>query len=462
MKRIYSIQVLVLNISIWLVSCTSQPKREVETLDSDRKPNIIFIYADDLGYGDLSCYSADSIYTPHLDQMAKEGIRFTNFYSTSPICSPSRTSLLTGRYQVRAGVTRVFFPNSLQGLDTAEFTMAEMFKQQGYATGIIGKWHLGHLPEYLPMQQGFDYWFGLPYSNDMTWKPRKDPPIPLIRNGNIIDQPVHQPTLTQRYTAEAINFMALQKEEPFFLYVPHTFPHKPLYVSSEFKGTSKFGTYGDVVQELDKSVGDVLKALDDFGLTENTLVVFSSDNGPARKGGGKTGGLRGHKATTFEGGIKVPTIAKWKGRIQSNQVINTPAIMTDWLPTFAKLIDAKIPANLPLDGEDISGLLFGDGKAKERDLYFYFNEDLRAIRSGKWKYKKAVLENPYRQPLEPHDNLLFDLDTDPNETTNLASENPDKLKEMQQKMEGFLNHMSDIPEPKLKEVPFDDPRKLKN
>ena len=423
------------------------------------QPNIIFIYADDLGYGDLGCYGADSIDTPHLDQMAVEGARFTNFYVTSPVCSPSRSSLLTGRYQVRSGVTRVFFPNSLQGLDTADYTMAEMLKENGYATALVGKWHLGHLEAFLPEKHGFDYWFGLPYSNDMTWEPRNDPPLPLMRNGVIIDQPVHQPTLTQRYTAEAINFMAINRETPFFIYLAHTFPHLPLHVSTEYKGTSKLGIYGDVVQELDRSVGEVMKAVNDLGLGSNTIIVFSSDNGPAQLGGGQTGGLRGWKATTFEGGIKVPTIAWWPGTIPPQQTINEPAIMTDWLPTFAALTGAKLPGTRVFDGQDITTLLTGNYEPQERDFYFYFNEDLRAMRSGNWKYKKAIHNNPYRQKaLENHGDLLFDLKTDPNETTNLAGNNPEILKVMKEKMETFLDQLGDIPEPKLKTIPFDDPR----
>ena len=438
-------------ITATLNGCGSSPSDQQEP----SKPNIIFIYADDLGYGDIGCYGADSIDTPYLDQMAAEGIRFTNFYVTSPICSPSRTGLLTGRYQVRAGVTRVFFPNSLQGLDTAEYTMAEMFKENGYATALIGKWHLGHLKQFLPDKHGFDYWFGLPYSNDMTWEPRKDPPLPLMRNGTIVDQPAHQPTLTQRYTTEAIKFIAMNKEGPFFLYMAHTFPHLPLHVSAEYKGASKRGIYGDVVQELDRSVGEVLKAVDDLGLGKNTLIVFSSDNGPARRAGGKTGGLRGWKATTFEGGIKVPAIARWTGTIRPEQTIDEPAIMIDWLPTFAALTETRLPENLFLDGKNIKGLLTANYEPEERDFYFYFNEDLRALRSGKWKYKKAVLENPYRQRALPnHPDLLFDLEADPNETTNLADKNPGILKAMKNKMQTFLLDLGEPPPPKLKSIPY--------
>ena len=422
-------------------------------------PNVIFIYADDLGYGDLSCYGSDSIATPYLDQMAADGIKFTNFYTTSPICSPSRAGLLTGRYQVRSGITRVFFPNSLQGIDRSEYTMAELFKENGYTTGLIGKWHLGHLPEYLPNQHGFDYWFGLPYSNDMEWKPRKDPPLPLMRNGEVIAQPVNQKELTQRYSAEAKYFIAKNHKEPFFLYLAHTFPHTPLYVSAEYEGTSSLGKYGDVVQELDRSVGEVLQALKDFNLDENTIVVFSSDNGPVPKAGGSTGGLRGQKATTWDGGIKVPTILQWKAKIAGNQTNETPLIMTDWLPTFASIIKAKLPETT-LDGVDISGHLLEGKDLGDRNLYWYFNEDLRAVRAGKWKYKKAILENPYLQKaLEPHEAALFDLENDPNETINLASRMPEKVEEMERLMQDFQKSLGPLPDPKLEAVPFDDPRK---
>lgn len=441
-----------------LSSCRSEEQKH--TVQSP--PNIIFIYADDLGYGDLSSYGATEIHTPYLDQMAEQGIRFTNFYVPEPICSPSRAGLLTGRHPVRAGITRVFFPNSLQGIDSTELTMAEILQGQGYTTGLIGKWHLGHLAPFQPNQHGFDYWFGLPYSNDMEWKPRKDPPLPLMRNGKIIAQPVNQKELTQRYTTEALNFIARNREKPFFLYFAHTFPHTPLHVSAEYAGTSELGLYGDVVQELDRSVGEVFAALREYGLEENTLVVFSSDNGPVPKAGGSTGGLRGQKATTWEGGIKVPTLAWWKGHIKPNQVNSSPLIMMDWLPTFASLSGAKLPEALTLDGVDISGELFDAEPVAERSLHFYFNEDLRAVRRGKWKYKKAVLENPYRQSaLKPHEDGLFDLEKDPNETENLAQLFPDTLKALAADMEHFIESLGVVPAPKLEAVPFDDPRKKK-
>ncbi|NQZ76619.1 MAG: sulfatase [Ekhidna sp.] len=442
-----------------LTGCNSSSYNADTTKDT--RPNVIFIYADDLGYGDLGSYGSDSIATPYLDQMAEEGIRFTNFYTTSPICSPSRTSLLTGRYQVRTGVTRVFFPNSLQGLDTTEYTMAEMFKENGYETGLIGKWHLGHLPQFLPDRHGFDYWFGLPYSNDMEWKPRKDPPLPLMRNGKVIAQPVNQKELTQRYSAEAKYFIAKNRNKPFFMYLAHTFPHTPLHVSAEYDGTSKLGKYGDVVQELDRSVGEIFETLKEFGLDENTIVVFSSDNGPVLKVGGSAGELRGQKTTTWDGGIKVPTLLWWKGKVAERKVDDRPYIMTDWLPTFSSLIDAQLP-EITIDGTDISASIFDGEALPDRDFYFYFNEELRAVRSGDWKYKRAVVDNPYRQRHVPsHEAMLFDLEKDPGELNNLAREFASVVEELEKKMDSFEKSLGQVPEPKLEALPFDDPRKKK-
>jgi len=421
---------------------------------SDRLPNIVFIYADDLGYGDPGCYGNNDIKTPNLDRMAREGLLFTNFYSCSPVSSPSRIGFLTGRYQVRSGITEVLFPNSSGGIDSSEVTIAELLKGKGYATGIVGKWHLGHLPQYLPLNHGFDYWFGLPYSNDMEWQPRKDPPLPLIRNETVVDQPAYQNTLTQRYTSEAINFISRNKDHPFFLYFAHTFPHVPLHVSAEFKHTSS-SLYGDVVQELDKSVGDVLNILKFYGLEENTIVIFSSDNGPSLPGNvpdsighGSAGSLKGWKATTFEGGIKVPVIVKWKGRIKPGTQITDPAIMLDWFPTFASLADCK-PAGRIIDGKDISGLLFNTGKRDGNEFYFYFDGQFEAMRSGKWKYKKP--HGDYKQKdLTSHGDLLYNLEDDPGETTNLIDKYPEIAKDMMMKMQKFIANLGSLPEPKIK------------
>lgn len=459
---------LTISASLFLVGCSQQEGNQLQNKTTENKeklPNIVFIYADDLGYGDLSCNGSDSISTPHLDQMAQNGVNFTNFYSCSPVSSPSRAGLLTGRYQVRAGITRVFFPNSLQGIEQQEVTMPELLKEKGYETALVGKWHLGHLPEFHPQKHGFDYFFGLLYSNDMEWAPRHDPPLALMRNNTILDSSVYQPTLTQRYTAEAKYFIAKNQDKPFFLYFAHTFPHKPWYVSAQFKNTANYKNpqhqlYGDCVQELDHSVGEIFKTLKELGLEENTIVVFSSDNGStADLGKPSTGGLRGYKATTFEGGIRVPTLAYWKGNFPAGKKINDPAIMIDWLPTFASIVGVSLPTDCEIDGKNLIPLITGKGKRQGNDeFYFYDNEELQAIRVGKWKYKKAF---PGNRKLDAHGELLFDLETDPYEQNNLIAQKTEKVKELKQKMQDFITNLGDVPEPKLKAKPFDDPRKKK-
>ncbi|MCF8361685.1 MAG: sulfatase [Prolixibacteraceae bacterium] len=457
-----------INFFVWLCmlvivanGCSSEMKEQASS-NNRNKPNIVFIYADDLGYGDLGCYGAEHLETPYLDRMAEKGAMFENFYSCSPVCSPSRAGFLTGRYPVRQGITRVFFPNSLQGIDSSEITLPEILRDEGYQTGIIGKWHLGHLPEFLPMNHGFDYWFGLPYSNDMEWKPRNDPPLPLYRNSDVIAQPVHQKTLTQRYTCEAVNFIARNQDNPFFLYMAHTFPHTPLHVSTEYNNTSPT-LYGDVVQELDRNVGEIIKALEYYGLDDNTLVVFSSDNGPAYMpdasediGSGRTGGLRGWKATTFEGGVKVPTLAYWPGRIKAGKVIDKRGIMMDWFVTMAHLGGADLPDERPVDGIDIGDLLWGNSsQIPPRAFFFYRHEKLAAAIVDGWKLKLAFEGD---RKFSAHGDLLFNLDEDPNETTNLIEEYPDKAGFLKSKIDSFIHSMGNIPPPKTKAIPFDDPR----
>lgn len=455
--------VLWLGSLVALAGCQAIKKDKQEKTNITAKPNIVFIYADDLGYGDVRAYGATKINTPNIDQMAEEGALFENFYSCSPVSSPSRAGLLTGRYPVRQGITRVFFPNSLQGIDSSEITIAELLKEEGYTTGLVGKWHLGHLPEFLPMNHGFDYWFGLPYSNDMEWEPRHDPPLPLYRQFDIISQPVHQKTLTQRYTCEAVNFIARNKEKPFFLYMAHTFPHLPLHVSTEYKDTSPT-LYGDVVQELDRNVGEIIKTLEQYGLDSNTLVVFSSDNGPAYKpnaskdkGHGSAGDLRGWKATTFEGGVKVPTLAYWPGKIKPGKKIKEASIMMDWFVTMADLGGAEVPEDRPIDGENINNLLWGTPPTKtNHEFYFYRHERLSAARINDWKLKVAFEGN---KKFPSHEDLLFNLSEDPNETKNLIDEYPEKADMIRSKIDSFIQSLGDIPDPKVKSVPFDDPRK---
>src|SRR6266540_1881026 len=322
-----------------------------------RPPNIIIIMADDLGYGDLGCYGHPSIRTPNLDRMAAEGIRFTDFYASAPVCTPSRAGLMTGRLPLRTGMAsdarRVLFPDSAGGLQPNEITIARALKAKGYATACIGKWHLGHLPQYLPTRHGFDYYFGIPYSNDMDRDPKAPEgregifhakieyfQVPLMRNEEFIERPADQATLTRRYTEEALRFIEQNKSKPFLLYFPHTFPHVPLFASAKFKGTSPRGLYGDVVEELDWSAGQVLDLLRREGLAQNTFVFFTSDNGPwltQDQHGGSAGLLREGKGSTWDGGMRVPGIGWWPGRIRAGSVTRDLASNLDLLPTCLAL-----------------------------------------------------------------------------------------------------------------------------
>jgi arylsulfatase A-like enzyme len=340
-----------------------------------RPPNFIVILADDFGYGDLGCCGSREIATPHLDRMAAEGVRFTDFHVTASICSPSRASLLTGCYAQRAGMPFVLFPTEPKGLPPEEITLAELLKQCGYTTACIGKWHLGFLPPFRPARQGFDYFFGLPYSNDSAKQPadkRFDPvlapaELPLMRGDEILEAPVNQETLTERYTEEAIRFIRQNQSRPFFLYLPHTFPHRPLYASGRFRGKSRGGLYGDTVECLDWSAGQILYTLKELGLDDRTLVLFTSDNGapPASKrpeeGGGSNGPLRGWKFTAYEGGFRVPAIFRWPGKIPAGRVCQELATTMDLFPTFAKLAGAKPPRDRMMDGKDIWPLLTQPG-----------------------------------------------------------------------------------------------------
>jgi arylsulfatase A len=399
-------------------------------------PNIVFIYADDLGYGDLGCYGS-RIRTPNLDRMAAGGVRFTQFYSANPVCSPSRAALLTGRYPTRTGVPRVLFPTDTTGLSLSETTMAQTLKGAGYQTMCIGKWHLGHLPQYLPTSRGFDEYFGIPYSNDMT-------PRPLLHNAEKVEEPANLETLTPRYTEHAVKFIERSKGSPFFLYMPHTFPHIPLAASPRFRGKSPLGLYGDVVEELDWSVGEVLAALRRTGAASNTLVMFSSDNGPWYQG--SPGRLRGRKGSTYEGGVREPFLAYFPGKIPKGLVCSGVAGTVDILPTVAKLTGASAP-QAPLDGVDIWPLLTGLAPSLEREALLYFdNWNLQCARWGKWKlhfarynsmaYNPAPRVGRINLPLHPPE--LYDLQNDPEESYNVADENPEVVKEIRKRTERLL------------------------
>jgi len=410
------------------------------TAAASRPPNIVLIYADDLGYGDLGCYGS-SIATPNLDRMAAEGVRFTHFYSANPVCSPARAGLLTGRYPVRVGVPDVLFPNQ-PGLPDSETTLAQMLKARDYKTICIGKWHLGDLPPYLPTHRGFDEFFGLPYSSDMS-------PRPLMLNTQILEPSVELETLTQRYTEHALRFIERSKDSPFLLYMPHTSPHIPLAVSDRFRGKSSLGLYGDVVEELDWSVGEVLAALKKHGLDNDTLVVFSSDNGPWYHG--SPGRLRGRKGTTYEGGVREPFIARCPGRIPAERVSKGVGSSLDILPTVAWLCGAPLPPK-PLDGVNIWPLLCGEAEQIDREVLLYFDSFyLQCARWGKWKlhiaryncppYVPPPAEGRLNLPVSPPE--LYDLENDPDESYDQANEHPHIVAEILQRVESLI---PDFPE----------------
>ncbi len=403
--------------------------------------NVVLIYADDLGFGDLGCYGG-KIHTPNLDGLAREGARFTHFYSANPVCSPSRAALLTGRYPTRVNVPRVFFPADKEGLPDSETTLAQVLKRKGYKTMCVGKWHLGHLPQYLPTNRGFDEYFGIPYSNDMN-------PRWLMHNTNVVEEQATLETLTPRYTEQAVKFIERSKGGPFFLYMPHTYPHIPLAASPRFKGKSPHGLYGDVIEELDWSVGEILTALKKNGLERDTLVLFSSDNGPWFQG--SPGRLRGRKGSTYEGGVREPFLARLPGRIPKGRVCSGIASTMDLVPTVARLCGAELPAK-PVDGIDIWPMLSGQRNEIEREALLYFdNVHLQCARLGKWKlhvsrynvmvYNPAPAAGRVNLPLTPE---LYNLIDDPDESYDVAKENPKVVEEILERVERL---MVGFPEP---------------
>ena len=356
-------------------------------------PNYVLIFCDDLGYGDLGCYGSTKNRTPRIDAMAKEGMRFTSFLSSSPVCTPSRASLLTGCYARRVGMHQdftghwVLIPRSRRGMHADEWTLPEMLKAKGYATACIGKWHLGDQPPHLPTAHGFDEYYGIPYSNDMASARRGDPPLPLVQDTKVIEAPANQAMLTKRYTREAIQFIERNKSKPFFLYLPHTFPHLPLFASKEFHGKSANGRYGDSVEEIDWSTGKILDVLKQHGLDKNTLVIFTSDNGSNGRNGGSNAPLSGSKGGTMEGGMRVPMIARWPGRIPAGSKCNELTSTMDFLPTLAALSGGLLSAN-KIDGHDITPLLTGTkGAASPYEVFYYYRRrQLQAVRWGDWKW----------------------------------------------------------------------------
>ena len=407
-------------------------------------PNYVLIFCDDLGYGDLGCYGSMKNRTPRIDAMAKEGMRFTSFLSSSPVCTPSRASLLTGCYARRVGMHEdftghwVLIPRSRRGMHADEWTLPEMLKAKGYATACIGKWHLGDQPPHLPTAHGFDEYYGIPYSNDMASARRGDPPLPLVQDTKVIEAPADQATLTKRYTREAIQFIERNKSKPFFLYLPHTFPHLPLFASKEFHGKSANGRYGDSVEEIDWSTGKILDALKQHGLDKNTLVIFTSDNGSNGRNGGSNAPLSGAKGGTMEGGMRVPMIARWPGRIPAGGICNELSSTMDFLPTFAALSGGLLSAN-KIDGHDITPLLTGTkGAASPYEVFYYYRRrQLQAVRWGDWKWH-LPLANTFpnwttaNQKGRGRPGKLVNLKTDLAEKVDVTAANPKVMVKMRE------------------------------
>ena len=408
------------------------------------KPNFVVILIDDMGYGDIGPFGSRLNATPNLDRMAEEGMKLTSFYG-APVCTPSRAQILTGCYAKRVSLPDVIFPACPIGLSPKEHTVADLLRAQGYATMAIGKWHVGDQREFLPTQHGFDHFFGLPYSNDMEPHTNADgkanhyPPLPLLEDKNVVEAPVDQDTLTARYTEQAIQFITDNREHPFFLYLAHTAVHVPLHPGAAFRGKSGHGLYGDWVEEVDWSVGQVLDTLRQLKLDDNTLVLFTSDNGPwlvQGKDGGIAGPLRGGKATTWEGGMREPTIAWWPEKIPAHTVCDAVASEMDVLPTFTKLAGGEVPTDRKIDGKDIWPLLSGESQVSPHEALYYFNGvRLQAVRSGPWKLAiapqgtgkgtGAAAPATFIQP------RLYNLDSDIGEKTNVASEHPEVVARLQ-------------------------------
>ncbi|HEX3725988.1 MAG TPA: sulfatase [Pirellulales bacterium] len=428
------------------------------------RPNIVLILADDLGYGDLGCYGHPTIATPNLDRMAAEGMKFTQFYVASSVCTPSRAALLTGRYAIRSGMTQVLIPKSSGGLPGSEVTLASALRTAGYATACIGKWHLGRQRQFLPLSHGFDYFFGLAYANDMSpWaQPNNptfngDPPHPLIRNFEVTNttEP-DQSQLTRQYTEESIRFIreTTSKKRPFFLYLSHTFPHLPLFASEKFRGKSRRGIYGDTVEELDWSCGEVLKALQAAGVDRQTLVMFTSDNGPwvGRKlEGGSPGLFTEGKVTTWEGGFRVPAIFRWPGTIPAGVTSEAFATAMDLFTTFIKLGGGHVPTDRVIDGADISPVLTSGEAGREPLLFYYFGEEVWAARKGPWKiHRKSITPGTTAKwgawtVVEHHPPLLFNVEQDPSEHFDIAAEHPETVRELSDLMDAHAAEMKPGP-----------------
>lgn len=437
------------------------------------KPNIIVIFTDDQGYGDLSSYGAPNIRTPHLDKMASEGQKWTHFYAAASVCTPSRAGLLTGRYPVRSGmasdVHRVLFPDSKGGLPEAEITIAEQVKKAGYQTAMIGKWHLGHHEQYLPTNHGFDYYYGIPYSNDMD-QTEENPQrgnyingyfefaddhipidyynVPLMRNTEIIERPADQNTITRRYTQESISFIEENRDEPFFLLLAHSLPHIPLFVSDEFTGHSDGGLFGDVIEEIDHGVGEIVEKLKELEIAEQTLVVFTSDNGPwlvFKTHGGSAGLLRAGKGMTWEGGMRVPAVFWWPGTI-SPGIVTEIGSSLDIFTTVSYLAGVSLPDDRIIDGVNLSPVLMGEGESPRKEMLFYRGATVYAARKGDFKahYITEGAYGEFGERIVHEPPLLFNLSEDPAERYDVADEHPEVLAEIWEMVERHKQNLAEV------------------
>jgi len=438
-------QWLIFTLLIGLVIFS--PACNGDKMPTEERPNIIIFFTDDQGYGDLSCYGATDFETPHIDQVASNGIRFTDFYVAASVCTPSRAALLTGKYPKQVGLHEaVLFPFSEHGLSPEEVTFPELLKPLGYNTACIGKWHLGHLPAFMPREQGFDFFYGVPYSNDMDGhyyqhNQFQSPPLPVFRNREqVIDGP-DQDFLTKMWTEAAVEFIDAHQGDPFFLYLAHNMPHLPWHASAAFQGSSERGLYGDMIQELDWSMGEITKALKKNGLDENTIIIFTSDNGPAnwKEKGGTAGPLRGGKATTWEGGMRVPGIISWPGKIPAGVVCHQPVSTMDLLPTLVPLVGGEIPGEINTHARDISALLFEPTKKITADfelLYYARDGSLEAFRQGDWKLHIAKSRGWKKEDGE-FPISLYNLKEDIGETTNVAVEYPQIVERLRSRMKAL-------------------------
>lgn len=416
---------------------------------AERPPNIVLVFADDLGYADLGCFGSTKIRTPNIDSIARDGIRLTNFHVPQAVCSASRTALLTGCYPNRVGILGALGPNSKNGIKDSENLLSEYLKKLGYSTAIFGKWHLGDSAQYSPIRHGFDTYFGLPYSNDM-WPnhptAKNFPPLPLRHDDKVLELNPDQSKLTGWYTERGVKFIEANKDKPFFLYMPHSMPHVPIYASEKFKGKSSHGLYGDVIEEIDSSVGTILETLKKHSLDKNTLVIFTSDNGPwlsYGNHGGSRGVLREGKGTEFEGGVRVPFVARWPGKIPAASISNEPTMTIDLLPTLVAYAGGVVVEEPKIDGKNISAVLEArpGAKSPQEAYYFYWGDALHAVTSEKWKLH---FPHPYLHIIEGGKDgkpgkgetrkmelSLFDLDADISESKNVADQNPEVVKKLQ-------------------------------